>query len=207
MCMLCVCVYVCVLHDACNTMTLYIFSGEGKKVSTESNPAKILEWNHHPKAQSSWTWWNADVRALSPISLYYTLRGSLCFEAFADEHTFVRSDPLSLGIPWWDPAKFLFYFLSGTFNFSVTFFFFLSCHLVGQIFIIIPDSEMIEDCAGLIVWISRRVGRFRATSGEIAKMEASRVNSGEIGRGIAISPEPARIFPSHSESRDPAYLK
>lgn len=122
MCMLCVC--VCVLHDACNTMTLYIFSGEGKKVSTESNPAKILEWNHHPKAQSSWTWWNADVRALSPISLYYTLRGSLCFEAFADEHTFVRSDPLSLGIPWWDPAKFLFYFLSGTFNFSVTFFFF-----------------------------------------------------------------------------------
>lgn len=192
MCMLCVC--VCVLHDACNTMTLYIFSGEGKKVSTESNPAKILEWNHHPKAQSSWTWWNADVRALSPISLYYTLRGSLCFEAFADEHTFVRSDPLSLGIPWWDPAKFLFYFLSGTFNFSVTFFFFLSCHLVGQIFIIIPNDRRLCRVDRLNFAAGRKI------SGNIGRDRENGSESGKFGRDRTRYRDLARARPNFSES-------
>lgn len=192
MCMLCVC--VCVLHDACNTMTLYIFSGEGKKVSTESNPAKILEWNHHPKAQSSWTWWNADVRALSPISLYYTLRGSLCFEAFADEHTFVRSDPLSLGIPWWDPAKFLFYFLSGTFNFSVTFFFFLSCW---------PNLYYYP-----VWWDDRRLCRVdrlnfaagRKISGNIGRDRENGSESGKFGRDRTRYRDLARARPNFSES-------
>lgn len=52
---------------------------------------------------------------------------------------------------------------------------------------------MIEDCAGLIVWISRRVGRFRATSGEIAKMEASRVKSDEVSRSRPSPPEFFRV--------------
>lgn len=99
-----------------------------------------------------------------------------------------------------------FYFIFSAERLTLVWYFFFFFHVISLAKSLLL-SRMIEDCAGLIVWISRRVGRFRATSGEIAKMEASRVNSGEIGRGIAISPEPARIFPSHSEPRDPAYLK
>lgn len=182
--------------NACNTMTLYIFSGEGKKVSTvhqKSNPAKIRSSRVKPsvKAQSSWTWWNADVRALSPISILFFV------DPFVSKLTSTRSSmfrPSFTGSEMrWDSAKFLFYFIYlffSWFNFNRNIFFY---HLVGQILrFIIPDDEM-------IVWISRRVGRFRATSGEFAKMEASRENSGEIGGAMRYR-DLARARPNFSES-------
>lgn len=130
----------------------------------------------------------------SPLSLYYTLRGSLCFEAFADEHTFVRSDPLSLGIPWWDPAKFLFYFLSGTFNFSVTFFFFLSCW---------PNLYYYP-----VWWDDRRLCRVdrlnfaagRKISGNIGRDRENGSESGKFGRDRTRYRDLARARPNFSES-------
>lgn len=123
--------------------------------------------------------------------LYIILRGSLCFEA--DEHTFVDVPTLFHGIR--NEMRFreifiLFYLFFSLFNFNRNIFFY---HLVGQILrFIIPDGEM-------IVWISRRVGRFRATSGEFAKMEASRENSGEIGGAMRYR-DLARARPNFSES-------
>lgn len=82
--------------------------------------------------------------------LYIILRGSLCFEV--DEHTFVDVPTLFHGIQ--DEMRFreifiLFYLFFSLFNFNRNIFFY---HLVGQILrFIIPDGEMIEGCAGLIV--------------------------------------------------------
>lgn len=210
---MCVCVYicacacVCVCDNACNTMTLYIFSGEGKKVSTvhqKSNPAKIRSSRVKPsvKAQSSWTWWNADVRALSPISILFFV------DPFVSKLTSTRSSmfrPSFTGSEMrWDSAKFLFYF--------IYFFLFLGLILIVTFFFTTSLAKSYGLLSRMVRWSfefrggSEDFGQRRESSRKWKRVGKIRARSDEQW-DIAISPEPARIFPSHSEPRDPAYLK
>lgn len=113
--------------------------------------------------------------------LYIILRGSLCFEAFADERTFV--EPLSRDPICRDeiPRIFLFYFISfnGTFDFSAIFF--LSSRWSNLM--VCPGWWDDRGLCRVDHWENSNfaVGKFRATSGEIAKIGFGS-ESGKFGR-------------------------
>lgn len=113
--------------------------------------------------------------------LYIILRGSLCFEAFADERTFV--EPLSRDPICRDeiPRIFLFYFISfnGTFDFSAIFF--LSSRWSNLM--VCPGWWDDRGLCRVDHWENSNfaVEKFRATSGEIAKIGFGS-ESGKFGR-------------------------
>lgn len=160
-----------------------------------------LEWNHQ---------WKRRVHGRdetptfvpSPLSLYY----SSWIPLFRSWRAHVRrcSDPLSRD-PKWDEIPRNFYFI-------LFIYFFLCLILIVTFFFTISLAKSYGLLSRMMRWSfefrggSEDFGQRRESSRKWKRVGKIRARSEEQW-DIAISPEPARIFPSHSEPRDPAYLK